>query len=115
MVHRLSAVLGFVLVGMSLAALFGHVGAVAWLAWLVGAAGVVLLGAGAIDRDEVSRVTRAKALIAIGLGLGVVVVVGKWTPTATSFIVVAAACAAAAALMGGVWTLAARSGHLHLP
>ena len=104
MVHLVSTGLGLIFVALSLVGLFAPVGAT-WLVWIVGAAGVILVGAGAVDRDEVSHVKRAQALVLIAVALAGALLIGRSTSTAPWFLAIAA-LGVALAFAAGLSTLA---------
>jgi len=102
MVHLVSTALGLGLTVVSLVGLFTATGPV-WLVWVVGAAGLILVGAGSIDRHEVSHDKRAQALVLVAVALAGALLIGR--STATWFLALAAV-GTASAFAAGVATLA---------
>jgi hypothetical protein len=103
-VHLLSTALGLFLVVISATGLFIDV-ADAWFVWLVGAAGLVLMGAGAIDRRVASHVKRAQALVLIAVALGGGLLIGRSGISAPWFFATTASVTALA-FAGGLAALA---------
>lgn len=105
MVHRISAGLGVYFVALFAA---GHVWSVgnAWVVWIIGAAGALLLGAAAIDREQASHAKRAQALVLVAVALAAALLIGWHAPATARWFLAAGAGGAAIALVSGVATLA---------
>lgn len=102
MVHLLSAAIGVFLLlvwllGVSLSA-------TGWMTWLLGVAGAIAVGFALIDRDEVSRVTRAQSLVCFAVAMYGVAFAG-WSRSVPHWLWLAAAGAASAALITGLSAL----------
>ena len=105
MVHSISAGLGIYFAALFAAGLVRPMGTV-WLAWVIGAAAVLLLGAATIDREQASHVKRAQALVLVAVGLAAALLVGWHSPATERWFIAAAGGGAAIALISGVATLA---------
>ncbi|HEX6838607.1 MAG TPA: hypothetical protein VF334_18645 [Polyangia bacterium] len=105
MVHGISAALGLYFAALFAAGLVRPMGT-AWLAWIVGAAGALLLGAAAIDREQASHVQRAQALVLVAVALAAALLIGWHSPATARWFIAAGAGGAAIALISGVATLA---------
>jgi len=105
MVHGICAGLGVYFVALFTAGVVRPMGT-PWLAWVIGATGALLLGAAAIDRQQVSHVQRAQALVLVAVGLAAALLVGWHAPATAHWFLGAGAVGAAVALITGVATLA---------
>ncbi|MCA1663454.1 MAG: hypothetical protein LC659_04150 [Myxococcales bacterium] len=100
----MAALVGIFLVLVSAVGIGFH--ATAWMTWLLGVAGIVAIGIGAVDRDQVSRVARAQSLVWLALMLYAAAFAG-WSHHVEDWQWGAAVAAATVALAVGIITLVA--------
>ena len=108
MIRLFSAAIGVFLLAVWLVGL--RMGDVVWMTWVLGVAGVFALGVYLVDREEVSRVTRAQTLVIFAVALFGVCFLG-WALGAAQRMWLSGGLAASVALVVGLFVLVSTERH----